>query len=80
MRTPKYLYGLALGCIILKPSWLHDSIAQGTLVPLDTAPAWEPAAPLGRRVFAGMCVYLHGSKRFCDQFGPVLQHAGAPPE
>ncbi|KAI4339113.1 hypothetical protein MLD38_024085 [Melastoma candidum] len=88
LKTTKFLYGCAVGALLLKLSWIMDSIAAGcTLPPEDyrILPDRRDTLIIEAKSFSGCsagCIFstvgfvLHGKRGFFMKYSKVIKHGG----
>jgi hypothetical protein len=77
-RRPKYIYAALNGLPIVTPQWIKQCIAEGRLLPWNTADISPPSSPKPETGFEGLVVQLVSSSNGADaEFQKFIKHAGA---
>ncbi|XP_028783638.1 uncharacterized protein LOC114739730 [Neltuma alba] len=89
LQTAKFLYGCAVGALILKVDWLTDCIAAGTIVEpkkyMILPNRNDMKLTITRRlvrhnnlkpIFEGVGFMLHGKHNFCTKLTSIIKHGG----
>jgi hypothetical protein len=77
-RRPKYIYAALNGLPIVTPQWIKQCIAEGRLLPWNTADISPPKSPKPETGFEGLVVQLVSSSTGADaEFHKFIKHAGA---
>ncbi|XP_057976310.1 uncharacterized protein LOC131163672 [Malania oleifera] len=89
LETMKFLYGCAVDAFILKPNWLTESIATGSILPPEKfmilsnkadgkyARIGKPFRQINHKyIFERVGIMLHGKHSFCIKLAEVFKHGG----
>ncbi|RAL39371.1 hypothetical protein DM860_002904 [Cuscuta australis] len=88
LQTMKFLYGCAVGALMVKAKWLTDSIAASSLLPPEQYMILRKSfggslqteillRGSSNYIFDGVGIMLHhGSKRNCTGIAKVIEHGG----
>ncbi|GLJ39443.1 hypothetical protein SUGI_0805610 [Cryptomeria japonica] len=91
VHTTKFLYGCAVGTLLLQPSWIADSIAAKCCLPFDKYRLQSNAATLrtcdkqkhinatienAMPLFSGMGIMLYGRPTFYSKLTILIKHGG----
>eukprot|EP00250_Pteridium_aquilinum_P013682 c21501_g1_i2 orf=292-4188(+) len=87
VRTLKYLYGCAAALLIVRPSWLDESIAMKSLAfkhkckrkectkqhQTSLCPDEERSEGL---IFSTIAAFVYGQRSYCSKLSSLIQHGG----
>ncbi|KAI4323588.1 hypothetical protein L6164_023182 [Bauhinia variegata] len=89
LQTAKFLYGCAVGALILKVDWLTDCIAGGTILQPEEYMILRSrndmkGIRIGKEfhlrnqesIFERVGIMLHGKHSFCTKLARIIKHGG----
>eukprot|EP01018_Ginkgo_biloba_P029102 Gb_23942 [translate_table: standard] len=91
VRTTKFMYGCAVGSLLIRPGWITDSITEKCRLPYDkyllransSNVCWGPKQKHSNTdkeniapLFKGLRIMLYGKPAFCSKLTTLIKHGG----